>query len=71
MLSKSLENWKTSYDIFVTNFGKKARVYYTLSIFRGGGAGPRAQAPAPPGFATNKGLPSYMIFIILIVLFVF
>ena len=30
-------------------FWKKARVYYTLSISRGGGPGPR---PPPPGFAT-------------------
>ena len=29
---------------FFINFGKKARVYYTLSISRGGGA----QAPGPP-----------------------
>ena len=43
MLSKN----STSYDIFFLNFGKKARVYYTLSISRGG-AGPRP----PPGFAT-------------------
>ena len=49
MLSKNLEN-STSYDIFY-KFWKKARVYYTLSISRGGGA----QAPGPPpGFATDK-----------------
>ena len=42
MWSKNLEN-STSYDIFFINFGKKARVYYTLSISRGG-----AQAPGPP-----------------------
>ena len=41
MLSKNLENL-TSYDIFFIIFWKKARVYYTLSISRGGGAGPRA-----------------------------
>ena len=46
MLSKNLEN-SPSYDIFY-KFWKKARVYYTLSISRGGG-----QAPAPPGFATG------------------
>ena len=46
MLIENLEN-STSYDIFY-KFGKKARVYYTLSISRGG-----AQAPGPaPGFAT-------------------
>ena len=39
MLSKNLEN-STSYDIFFYKFWKKARVYYTLSISRGGGAGP-------------------------------
>ena len=49
MLSKNLEN-STSYDIFFYTFGKKARVYYTLSISRGGGPGPRAP---PPGFATE------------------
>ena len=43
MLSKNLEN-STSYDIFY-KFGKKARVYYTLSISRGGGPGPRAPPP--------------------------
>ena len=42
MLSKNLEN-STSYDIFFYKFWKKARVYYTLSISRGG-----AQAPGPP-----------------------
>ena len=50
MLSKNLEN-STSYDIFFINFGKKARVYYTLSISRGGGQAP---GPPPPGFATGK-----------------
>ena len=49
MLSKNLEN-STSYDIFFYKFGKKARVYYTLSISRGGGA--QAPGPPPPGFAT-------------------
>ena len=39
MLSKNLEN-STSYDIFFYKFWKKARVYYILSISRGG-AGPR------------------------------
>ena len=35
---------------FFYEFWKKARVYYTLSISRGGGA----QAPGPPpGFATG------------------
>ena len=48
MLSKNLEN-STSYDIFY-KFWKKARVYYTLSISRGGG---RAPGPPPPGFATD------------------
>ena len=43
MLSKNLEN-STSYDIFY-KFLKKARVYYTLSISRGGG--PRPPAPPP------------------------
>ena len=43
MLSKNLEN-SPSYDI-VYKFLEKARVYYTLSISRGGGQ-------APPGFAT-------------------
>ena len=38
---------------FFINFGKKARVYYTLSISRGGGPGPRAP---PPGFATGIGI---------------
>ena len=38
-------------------FWKKARVYYTLSISRGGG-----QAPAPPGFAT--GLSSHIFFLL-------
>ena len=52
MLSKNLEN-STSYDIFY-KFWKKARVYYTLSISRGGGPGPRAP---PPGFATGLPLP--------------
>ena len=33
---------------FYINFGKKARVYYTLSISRGGG-----QAHGPPGFTTG------------------
>ena len=47
MLSKNLEN-STSYDIFY-KFWKKARVYYTLSISRGGG-GP-GPGP-PPGIAT-------------------
>ena len=50
MLSKNLEN-STSYDIFY-KFWKKARVYYTLSISRGGG-----QAPGPPpGFVTDYGM---------------
>ena len=44
MLSKNLEN-STSYDIFVYILGK-ARVYYTLSISRGGGG----QAPEPPSW---------------------
>ena len=44
MLSKSLEK-STAYMIFFYKFWKKARVYYTLSISRGGGAGPR---PPPP-----------------------
>ena len=35
---------------FFYKFGKKARVYYTLSISRGGGPGPRGP---PPGFATG------------------
>ena len=48
MLSKNLEN-SLSYGIFFINFGKKARVYYTLSISRGG------KHPPPPGFVTaNK-----------------
>ena len=47
MLSKSLEN-SLSYGIFFYKFWKKARVYYTLSISKGGG-GPRP----PPGFATE------------------
>ena len=47
MLSKNLEN-STSYDILY-KFWKKARVYFTLSISRGGGG----QAPGPPGFATG------------------
>ena len=34
---------------FFINFGKKARVYYILSISRGGGARSRP----PPGFATE------------------
>ena len=33
-------------------FWKKTRVYYTLSISRGGGGGPGPRAP-PPGFATD------------------
>ena len=36
---------------FFYKFWKKARVYYTLSISRGGG-GPGPRAP-PPGFATD------------------
>ena len=47
MLSKSLKN-SLSYGIFFYKFCKKARVYYTLSIARGGG-----RPPAPPGFATD------------------
>ena len=42
---------------FFYKFWKKARVYYTLSISRGGG--PRPPAP-PPGFVTDfklYGLP--------------
>ena len=50
MLSKNLEN-STSYDIFY-KFWKKTRVYYTVSISRGGG-GKGARPPAPPGFATE------------------
>ena len=46
MLSKSLEN-SLSYSIFY-KFWEKTRVYYTLSIFRGGGQAP----PPPPVFAT-------------------
>ena len=46
MLSKNLEN-STSYDIFFYKFWKKARVYYTLSISRGGGGGPGPRAPPP------------------------
>ena len=45
MLSKNLEN-STSYDIFFYKLWKKARVYYTLSISRGGG-GPRPPGPPP------------------------
>ena len=44
MLSKSLGN-SLSYGIFY-KFWKKARVYYTLSISRGG-AGPRAPLDSP------------------------
>ena len=41
------KNGKTHYHMaFFINVGKKARVYYTLSIFmRGGGGGPRLPAP--------------------------
>ena len=49
MLSKNLEN-SASYDIFY-KFWKKARIYYTLSISKGGGA--QAPGPPPPGFATD------------------
>ena len=49
MLSKNLEN-SPSYDILY-KFWKKARVYYTLSISRGGGGG--AGLRDPPGFATD------------------
>ena len=44
MLTKNLEN-STLYDIFLYKFWKKARVYYTLSISRGGGGGPGPRAP--------------------------
>ena len=48
MLSKT---WKIQHHMafFFINFGKKARVYYTLCISRGGGGG---RPPPPPGFAT-------------------
>ena len=36
---------------FFSKIWKTARVYYTLSISRGGGGG-GGQAPGPPGFAT-------------------
>ena len=50
MLSKNLEN-STSYDI-IYKIWKKARVYYTLSISRGGG-----QAPGPPPGGQAPGPP--------------
>ena len=50
MLSKSLENL-LSYGILY-KFWKKAQVYYTLSISRGGGLRPPGHLP--PGFDTDK-----------------
>ena len=57
MLSENLKN-STSYDIFY-KFWKKARVYYTLSISRGG----QAPAPPPPGFATDLGVKKFTIIV--------
>ena len=38
---------------FFYKFGKKARVYYTLSISRGGGAGPRPPLDSPLYFYSH------------------
>ena len=53
MLSKNLEN-STSYDIFFYKFWKKARVYYTLSISRGGGAQVPVDSPLGNGSSVSK-----------------